>query len=136
MSPRDANFHLHQAQKFGFWIGTKREPRRAVRWQQTFREDGRRSLRGPNWIEIMPYDQYGKREPERFYAADVENVGPHEWLSYYPHPDEPVCGWGRPRPPEGVMQFCPRPRERGESGALLAFCPQHMGEFKREETPS
>lgn len=133
MSPRDANYRLTQAQKLGFWIGTKRDPRRAVRRIQAVRKDGKQSTRGRLWVEILPYDEYGNRDPERFNAADVEHVGPHEWLTYYPHPDEPVCGWGRPRLPEGGMQFCPRPRREGQDGKLEAFCPQHMRELRGEE---
>ncbi len=134
MAPRDANDTFQRARKFGFWIRTKREPYRAVRWEQQFHPDGRRIMRGRNWVEIMPYAQHGTREPERFYAADVEAVGPHEWLPYFPHPDEPVCGWGKPRLPEGGMQFCPRTPKEGEDGKPEAFCPLHMQEIQGEET--
>ncbi len=136
MAPRDANYTLNQARKFGFWIGTRRQPRKAVRWDQQYREDGKRLMRGANWVEIMPQDEYGTRDPDRFFAADVETVGPYEWLPYYPHPDEPVCGWGRPRLPEGGMQYCPRPRREGPDGKPEAFCPQHMREIQGEGTDS
>lgn len=122
------NTRLIRQQQFGFWIGTKQAPRRAVRWEKTFKEDGRETLRGKNWVEILPHGE--SRTPERFFAADVELIGPHEWLEYYPAVDEPVCGWGRPRLPEGEMQYCPRTREESEP-----FCRTHMAELSEERNP-
>lgn len=127
------NADLIRAQKFGFWIGTKRTPRRAVRWEPTRLEDGRESLRGRNWVEVRAIGS--EADPERFFAADVELVGPHEWLIYPPAVTEPVCGWGRPRLPDGNMQYCPRIRLRhiSEDGQWEAFCPTHMRELQAPE---
>lgn len=119
------NADLIRAQRFGFWIATKLAPRRAVRWEATRLEDGRETLRGRNWVEVLPHGE--KRVPLRFFAAEVEHVGPHEWLTYYPAVDEPVCGWGRPRLPEGEMQYCPRIREEDDP-----FCRMHMSELNEE----
>lgn len=124
------NRELIKAQSFGFWIGTKRAPRRAVRWENAQLEDGRASMRGRNWVEVLSHAEHGKREPERFFGADVEYIGPHEWLTYHPHVDEPVCGWGRPRLPEGEMQYCPRVRQVTPAGQREAFCPAHMRELQ------
>lgn len=121
------NADMIRAMKFGFWIGTKRTPRRAVRWEPTRLEDGRETLRGRNWVEVLPVGS--KAVPERFFAADVEMIGPNEWLTYYPAVEEPICGWGRPRLPDGVMQHCPRQRREVE-GQLEAFCPKHMTELQ------
>lgn len=121
------NADMIRAQKFGFWVGTKRTPRRAVRWEPTLLEDGRESLRGRNWVEVLAYG-HERQEPERFFGADVELVGPAEWITYYPAVDEPICGWGRPRLPGGDMQYCPRTRRVAE-GQLEAFCPAHMREL-------
>lgn len=120
---------LLAVQAYGFWIRTKQAPFRAVRWEQQLREDGRQSFHGKRWIEILPHGE--DREPEHFYTADVEPVGPHEWLTYYPAVDEPICGWGRPRLPEGQMQYCPRLREADE-----AFCRTHMAELSEERNLS
>lgn len=125
------NVTLIEAQKWGFWVGTKQAPRRAVRWEETQHEDGRTTLRGRNWVEVLA-DGHGGDTPERFFGADVEMVGPHEWLTYRPTTDEPVCGWGRPRLPDGVMQYCPRTR-RVAHGQTEAFCPAHMRELSAPE---
>lgn len=114
------NEQLLKAQAWGFWVRTKLAPHRAVRWEPQFHEDGRRSFRGQNWVEVLP--QGTDRIPERFFAADVERAGPHEWLTYYPHPQEPVCGWARE---PGVAQYCPRLR-----GDEQPFCPKHMAELE------
>lgn len=121
------NRELLRAQAWGFWVVTKQEPRRAVHWIQAQHEDGRPSLRGRNWVEVLEHGV--TRDPETFHGADVELAGPHEWLTYYPAVDEPVCGWGRPRLPDGSMQYCPRQRE-----AEQPFCRKHMTELQGEET--
>ncbi len=117
---------LLQMRTYGFWIRTKLAPYRAVRWEDQAHGDGRQSFRGKNWVEVLPHGE--DREPEHFFTADVEPVGPHEWLSYYPGADEPVCGWGRPRLPDGAMQYCPRQRDEGQP-----FCDKHMMELLKEE---
>lgn len=119
------NADLIRAQKFGFWVGTKTSPRRAVRWKPTTLKDGRETLRGKNWVEVLPHGE--SRTPERFFAADVELIGPHEWLDYYPGVDEPVCGWGSPRMPQNRMQYCPRLREETQP-----FCQRHTAELNEE----
>jgi hypothetical protein len=124
---RALNERLLEARKWGFWAGTKTAPRRAVRWDPVQHPDGRQSFRGRNWVEVLPHGE--DREPERFFGADIEAVGPHEWLTYYPAAGEPICGWGRPRLPDGGMQYCPRTRV-GDA----AFCPQHMIEVQGEDT--
>lgn len=124
------NANLIGAQKFGFWVGTKRAPRRAVRWEATRLDDGRETLRGRNWVEVLPQGQ--NRNPERFFASEVEMVGPDEWLTYFPALNEPVCGWGRPRLPKGEMQYCPR-TVREADGQREAFCPRHMRELQAPE---
>ena len=108
--------------RYGFWVRMRRAPFSAVRWEAQTREDGRPSYRGKNWVEVLPHGV--TREPERLYTADVETAGPHEWLDYYPGADEPVCGWGRPRLPDGGMQYCPRMREEGQP-----FCQKHLHEL-------
>jgi len=118
---------LIRVQKYGFWIGTKSAPRRAVRWEPKERPDGRQTYRGRNWVEVLEHGV--SREPERFYGADVEAVGPHEWLTYYPAAGEPVCGWGRPRLPDGGMQYCPRIRQDDKP-----FCRMHETEIQGEES--
>lgn len=120
------NRELIRAMKFGFWVGTKLMPRRAVRWESATRDDGRATLRGRNWVEVLPIGE--RRSAERFFAADVELVGPSEWLDYYPAADEPICGWGRPRLPDGRIQHCPRSREDDQ-----AFCRRHMTELTSSE---
>lgn len=124
--PTDRNLALTRAQKFGFWVGTKQTPRRAVRWEAARHEDGRESRRGRVWVEVLPTGS--SRAPQRFFAADVELVGPHEWLTYHPGADEPVCGWGRPRLPDGGMQYCPKGREEDQP-----FCRTHMAELEGSE---
>lgn len=124
------NSDLIEAQRWGFWVGTRRAPRRAVRWETTRLEDGRETRRGRNWVEILPHGS--TREPERFFASDVEYVGPAEWLTYYPAVDEPICGWGRARP-EGGMQYCPRSCRETDDGEREAFCPAHMRELSAPE---
>lgn len=121
------NREMLNAQKLGFWIATKRGPRRAVRWEPAQHEDGRTTMRGRNWVEVREHGSI--HTAERFHGADVEMVGPHEWLTYYPAADEPICGWGRPRLPEGDMQYCPRLRAQDQ-----AFCARHMSELQGEET--
>lgn len=121
-----ANRELIRAQAFGFWVVTKQNPRRAVRWEEARHEDGRVSTRGRNWVEVLEHGT--TREPERFYKADVELAGPHEWLTYYPAVNEPVCGWGKPRLPDGSMQYCPRQREQDQP-----FCRRHMTELEGSE---
>lgn len=124
------NERLQDMAKLGFWIRTKQEPYRAVRWEPQRHEDGRQKFRGQNWVEVL---RHGATRPaERFYGADVEPAGPHEWLSYYPAVHEPVCGWGRPRLPDGVMQYCPRTREVTD-GAIQPFCAKHQLELQGEE---
>lgn len=123
---RGRNADLIRAQKYGFWVGTKLMPRRAVRWEDARHEDGRPSLRGRNWVEVLAHGE--THTPERFHAADVELVGPNEWLTYYPSAEDPVCGWGRPRLPHGAMQYCPRKREEGDP-----FCRLHMTELTSSE---
>lgn len=124
--PADRNLALARAQRFGFWIGTKLDPRRAVYWQVTYDDQGRMKRKGRNWVEVLPHGV--SREPARFAAAEVEMVGPHEWLTYYPEADAPICGWGRPRLPDGAMQYCPKDREEGEP-----FCRAHMAELQSSE---
>lgn len=111
---------------YGFWIRTRQDPPRAVRWEPQVREDGTVTNRGRGWVEVLPHG--ATREAERFLAADVELAGPHEWLSYYPGPEEPVCGWGRPRLPRGNMQYCPRQRAGDDP-----FCKKHMAELEGSE---
>lgn len=111
--------------RYGFWVRTKLAPFRAVRWEEQRHEDGRQSYRGKNWVEVLPHGE--DREPERFFTADVETAGPHEWLEYYPAVREPVCGWGQPRMPHGKTLFCPAAR-RGDD----AFCPKHMAVLNEE----
>lgn len=127
MSSNTASAEMIRKQKYGFWVATKLAPRRAVRWDVgALHEDGRPKFRGRNWVEVLPHGS--TRTPERFHAADVELVGPHEWLTYYPGAEEPVCGWGRPRLPLGEMQHCPQNREEGDP-----FCRKHMAELARSE---
>lgn len=125
------NADMIRAQRLGFWVGTKRMPRRAVRWEPARHADGRESLRGRQWVEVLATGRE-RDTPERFFAADVELVGPSEWLTYHPATDEPVCGWGRPRLPTGAMQYCPRLRREAD-GQLEAFCPVHMRELNAPE---
>lgn len=115
--------------RYGFWIRTKNAPYRAVKWVPVKHEDGRQSFRGRNWVEVL---QHGDtRDPETYYTADVEPAGPHEWLDYYPAVTEPTCGWGRPRLPDGGMQYCPRTRDADQP-----FCPTHMAEINEERNLS
>lgn len=113
---------LLDAERWGFWTRTKQAPFRAVIWDAPPREDGKRSFHGKGWVEVLAYGE--DREPKWFYTADVEAAGPHEWLEYYPDPTSPVCGWGRPRLPEGGIQYCPRKREEGQP-----FCQRHIHEL-------
>lgn len=117
---------LLDLQRYGFWLRTKRPPFRAVRWEAQAHEDGRQSFRGRNWVEVLP--QGATWEAERFFSADIEAAGPHEWLTYLPGTREPVCGWGKPRLPDGEMQYCPRSRTDDN-----AFCRLHMAEMARGE---
>jgi hypothetical protein len=111
---------LLEMQRWGFWIRTKQTPPRAVRWDPQRHEDGRRSFRGANWVEVLPHGV--TREPERFFAADVEHAGPHEWMTYFPMVGEPICGWAKD---STGRQFCPRRREDDQP-----FCPKHMTELE------
>lgn len=112
--------------KFGFWVRTKVAPFRAVRFQALRHPDGRESRRGRVWVEVLEHGV--TREPGKFLTAEVELAGPHEWLDYYPAVNEPVCGWGRPRLPDGEMQYCPRHRKED-----AAFCRRHMEELEGSE---
>lgn len=118
------NTDMEQAQRWGFWIGTKASPRRAVKMVPERHEDGRESRRGRIWVEVLEHGS--RREPERFYGADVEIIGPHEWLTYYPAVNEPVCGWREIRDAgDGPKEwYCPRRREVTE-GAFQPFCRRH-----------
>lgn len=120
-----ANREMIRALKFGFWVREKKS-RRAVRWEAARHPDGRESLRGRNWVEVLPHGE--EREPERFFAADVELAGPHDYLTYYPAADEPVCGWS-----EKPGEFCPRVRERAADGNLEPFCRKHQTHIQGEE---
>ena len=120
--PRPMAEKLINAMKYGFWVRTKQDPPRMVRWVPQTHEDGRQSLRGRNWVEVLPHGE--RRVPERFNVADVELAGPHEWLAYYPAVHQPVCGWGRPRLPDGATVYCPRTREENNP-----FCNQHTAEL-------
>lgn len=120
---------LLDAERYGFWTRTKTAPYRAVVWEPQRHEDGRQSFRGRNWVEVLAHGE--DREPERYFTHEVETVGPHEWLTYYPEIKAPVCGWGRPRLPDGVMQHCPRRRRDG-----AAFCPYHEAELTQERNIS
>lgn len=125
MASNTMNKRLLDQMAYGFWVRTKQAPHRAVRWAPQRHDDGRESFRGKGWTEVLEHGE--DREPEQFYGADVELVGPHEWLDYYPATNEPVCGWGRPRLPKGEMQYCPRRREEGEP-----WCRLHMHELGEE----
>lgn len=125
------NRELIQAQAWGFWVATKQAPRRAVRWEQARHEDGRVSLRGKNWVEVLPHDDH-EREAERFHGADVELVGPSERLPYYPAASEPVCGW-QEAAWIAAGGYCPRIRERQADGELEPFCRKHMTQLQGEE---
>lgn len=127
MSPSyNGNAELIRLQKYGFWIGTKQSPRRAVRWEAQTSPEGRQKFRGRNWVEVLEHGV--SREPERFFGADVEAVGPHELLAYYPAVDEPVCGWM-----SEPGKYCPRPREVTD-GAIQPFCRRHESELQGEES--
>ena len=117
--------------KFGFWVRTKQAPYRAVRWERTFHDDGRETLRGRNWVEVLPHGEE-ERTPARFFAADVELAGPHDRLTYYPAANEPVCGWQEASWIESG-EFCPRMREAAADGELEAFCRRHMTELTGSE---
>jgi len=109
---------LLQQMAYGFWVRSK-QTRRAVRWEPQRHKDGRQSFRGRGWVEVLEHG--ATRAPEKFHAADVELVGPHQWLDYYPGVDEPVCGWAKE---PGRNEFCPRQRHEGEP-----FCRRHMAEL-------
>lgn len=120
---KSLNERLLEHQKWGFWVGTKALPRKAVRWDPQFHEDGRQKFRGCNWVEVLAHG--ATHTPETFYGADVEAVGPYERLTYYPAVDEPVCGWQEAEWME-TGEYCPRVRERASDGSLEAFCRQHQ----------
>jgi len=112
------------AQRYGFWVRTKLNPRSAVRWEPQAHEDGRQSFRGQNWVEVLPHGE--DREPDRYFAADVELVGPHEYLHYYPAASEPVCGWMTE-----PGKYCPRPRAV-TTESMQPFCAKHQAELTAE----
>jgi len=114
-----------EAQRYGFWIRTKLNPYCAVRWEPATHDDGRATYRGRNWVEVLPHGEI--READRYFAADVELVGPHEYLSYYPAVNEPVCGWM-----VEPGKYCPRPRGV-TSEAIQPFCPKHQAELSAGE---
>lgn len=124
--PKPMTEQLIRAMRYGFWVRTKQDPVRQVRWEPQRHEDGRQSFRGRNWVEVLPHGE--RRPPERFAAADVVLAGPSDALPYYPAADEPVCGWGRPGLPDGQMHYCPRTREPNDP-----FCPQHTAELNSSE---
>lgn len=124
------NERLTEMRRIGFWVRTKLPPYRAVVWNAPPREDGLRSWHGPNWLVIQP--EGDTSEPRRLFGADVEPVGPNEWLTYHPRLDSPLCGWGRPRLPDGGMQYCPRERAATD-GVQDAFCARHMTELTSSE---
>lgn len=113
---------LLQMQGYGFWVRTKTAPYRAVKWDPQRHEDGRQSFRGRNWVEVLPHGIH--RAPERFFTADVEAAGPHEWLSYYPPTTELICGWGDTT--HTPVRYCPRKRTQAEP-----FCRKHMAELTK-----
>lgn len=127
-----ASADLIRLQKFGFWIGTKQTPRRAVRWEPKERPDGRQTYRGKNWVEVLEHGV--SREPERFYGADVEAVGPSEWLTYYPAVNEPICGWRELRDAGTGPQewYCPRIRPVNNE-SVQPFCARHEAELNGSE---
>jgi hypothetical protein len=122
MAAEGVNARLIQQQAYGFWVRTK-QTRRAVRWSAQLNDKGNVTYRGRNWVEVLEHG--AERPPERFYGADVELAGPHEWLDYYPSADEPVCGW---QEVPGSQQYCPRRREQDEP-----FCRKHMSELQGED---
>lgn len=113
--------------RLGFWMRTKQPPYRAVKWSVALHPDGRQTFRGRRWVEVLAHGEEG-REPSTFFGEEVTPAEPTQWLDYYPAVDEPVCGWGRPRLPDGEMQFCPQPRTEGQ-----AFCPRHITELNGSE---
>lgn len=119
--PHPLNDRILRMQKFGFWVRTKLSPHRAVKWEPETTEDGRQTQRGQRWVEVLAHGE--RRIPKRFYAAEVEAVGPHEWLSYYPAVDEPVCGYM-----EAEGRYCPRARAI-TSDAIQPWCPKHEAEL-------
>lgn len=122
MAALGASARLVQLQKYGFWIRTKQTPYRAVRWEVQTHDDGRQKYRGRNWVEVRAHGD--THEPERFYGADVEPAGPHEWLAYYPAADEPLCGWM-----VEAGKYCPRERAVTDD-AIQPFCPKHQAELE------
>ncbi len=120
--PKSHTEQLLRQMMYGFWIRTRQDPPRAVRWEPQEHEDGRQSFRGKGWIEVLPHGV--QRAAERFHAADVEMAGPHEWLTYYPATGEPLCGWM-----EVPGQYCPRLR-RVTDDVIQPFCPKHQAELE------
>ena len=125
MAYRPTNERYLNEMRRGFWVRTRQDPPRAVKWDPKLTPSGRPTYRGDRWVEVLPYGT--RRAPERFYAADVTLAGPHEHLAYYPAVDEPVCGWGY-----GDGTFCPRMRSVLD-GVPQVFCPRHEAELQGEE---
>lgn len=121
------------ALRYGAWIRTKTPPFRAVKWVPDEHPDGRATLRGRRWQEILRVGQAARgAEPERFFAEDVTTAGPMEYLEYPPAKDEPICGYWMAYEGEaesGALvlfhadRYCPRPTKPG------TLCPRHEAEF-------
>jgi hypothetical protein len=76
-------------------------------------------------VEVLPHGE--DREPDRYFAADVELVGPHEYLHYYPAVNEPVCGWMIES-----GKYCARSRAVTDE-RIQSFCARHEAELTAGE---
>lgn len=116
--PKERNVRLLQAIKFGMWIRTVSPPYVAVKWVPETKEDGRTTLRGDRWQEILRVGS--PRHPRHFRAQQVTWAPISEPLSYPPAVNEPICGFMLAAPPDAA--YCPRGSQEGK------LCPKHDAE--------
>jgi hypothetical protein len=132
VSPKPRNVRLQATVKYGFWIRTKLDPIRAVKWAPETLPDGRTRVNGRCWQEILASG--ATHEPEHFLGVDVTPAPATEPMPYAPAPGEPVCGWRLAQEaPGGARQYCPRSVVPGElcTPHAAAYAAIHQG----EETP-
>lgn len=113
MSPKPRNVRLQATTKYGFWIRTKLDPIRAVKWAPETLPDGRTRVNGRCWQEVLPATA-PTREPVHFLGDEVTPAPPTEPMPYAPAPGEPVCGWQLEGSSGEAQRYCPRSVVPGE----------------------
>lgn len=123
--PQHRNERILRARKYRLWVRTNKPPYRAVKWDPKIKENGNQSYLGDRWVEVLGVDD--DREPERYFAADVELAPTSEYMLYEPAEDEPVCGWRY-----NSLAFCPQPALPPDEDGKRRFCKRHEEELAQQ----